>query len=212
MADTVSVVIPAYNAARHIVRTVESALAQTVPPLEILIVDDGSQDDTAEVAGRLPAPVRVIRKPNGGPGSARNVGAAEARGDWLAFLDADDWWFPGKLEAQLRVGADPKVALVHCLPDHRDEPVPDTLDFGTLWRGNAIINSSVMLRRVVFAELGGFDEDRALISVEDYNLWLRVAAAGGVIATCQEVLVRYTRGIGLSSQTGKFLEAQLRNI
>lgn len=212
MTDTVAVVIPAYNAARHVTRAIESVLAQTTPVHEVIVVDDGSSDNTAEVVAAFPPPVRVIRKPNGGPGSARNVGARDTTATWLAFLDADDWWFPQKIEAQLAVGSDPAVGLVHCLPDHRDEAVPAFLSFEHLWERNWIINSSVLLRRQVFMDLGGFDEARELISVEDYNLWLRVAAAGWRIAACQQVLVHYTRGIGLSSHTAKFLNAQMQNI
>jgi len=212
MTDSVAVIIPAYNAARHIARGIESVLTQTVPAREIIVVDDGSTDATAEVVRGFGPPVRLIQKPNGGPGSARNVGAGDTDATWLAFLDADDWWFPDKLAAQLAIGADPTVGLVHCLPDHRDETVPEYLDFAHLWERNWIINSSVLLRRDAFVQQGGFDEARELISVEDYNLWLRVAAAGWKIAACQRVLVHYTRGIGLSSHTVKFLDAQMHNI
>jgi cellulose synthase/poly-beta-1,6-N-acetylglucosamine synthase-like glycosyltransferase len=121
---TVSVIIPAYNAAPQIGRAIESALAQTHAPLEILVVDDGSRDRTAEIVGRLPPPVRLIRKENGGPATARNLGAREARGEWLALLDADDWWFPDKLRAQLACVTDESVGLVHCLPDHRNDALP----------------------------------------------------------------------------------------
>ena len=212
MPDTVAVIIPAYNASRHLRRTIESVLAQTAPPAEIIVVDDGSTDDTAAVVRSFPPPVRLIQKPNGGPGSARNLGARSASATWLAFGDADDVWYPDKLAAQLALRQPPETGLIHCLPDHRDDAVPDTLTFDDLWERNWIINSSVLLRRDAFDQVGGFDEARDLISVEDYNLWLRVAAAGWRIVTCQKVLVHYTRGIGLSSHTARFLDAQLRNI
>jgi glycosyltransferase involved in cell wall biosynthesis len=212
MADTVSVIIPAYNAATHIERTIASALAQTHPPLEILVVDDGSLDRTANLVAKLPPPVRLIRKENGGPASARNLGAREAKGDWLALLDADDRWLPDKLRAQLICGADDRVGMVHCLPDHRDDRVPDRLTFDLLWERNWIINSSVLIRREAFAELGGFKEARELISVEDYNLWVRLAASKWQIVTCQQVLVHYRRGIGISSNSERFLAASLYNL
>ncbi len=169
MPDTISVIIPAYNAAPHIARAIESALTQTHAPLEVLVIDDGSKDRTAEAVEAFGAPVRLVRKTNGGPASARNLGAGMARGTWLALLDADDWWFPGKLEAQLGFARAPEVGLVHCLPDHRDEVVPPILTFADLWNRNCIINSSVLIRRSAFEEVGGFDEARDLISVEDYN-------------------------------------------
>jgi len=212
MSDAVAVIIPAYNAARHLRRTIESVLAQTVPATEIIVVDDGSTDDTASVVRSFAPRVRLIQKPNGGPGSARNLGAQQTAATWLAFVDADDVWYPDKLAGQLAVAEQAGIGLIHCLPDHREDTVPDELTFDHLWERNWIINSSVMLRRDIFEQVGGFDEARDLISVEDYNLWLRVAAAGVRIVTCQKVLVHYTRGIGLSSHTARFMDAQLLNI
>ena len=119
MADTVSVIIPAYNADKHVERAIDSALAQTLQPVEILVIDDGSRDRTAEFASRFPSPVRLIRQENGGPATARNRGAREATGDWLALLDADDWWFPDKLRIQLAFHAEP-VSYTHLtLPTKR---------------------------------------------------------------------------------------------
>jgi len=97
---SISVVIPTYNRAALLGRAVESALAQTVAPLEILIVDDGSTDNTTDLCGAWGAPVRYIKTPNGGVAKARNVGIAEARGEWVALLDSDDEWEPDKLAAQ----------------------------------------------------------------------------------------------------------------
>lgn len=212
MAETVSVIIPAYNAAMHVTRAIESALAQTHPAIEILVVDDGSNDRTAAVVAAMPPPVRLIRKENGGPASARNLGAAQAQGDWLALLDADDWWFPDKLRAQLAMARPPEIGLIHCLPDHRNDSVPLRLGFDDLWARNWIINSSVLIRRSAFEALGGFNEARELISVEDYNLWVRMVASDWRIVTCPQVLVHYTRGIGISSNSENYMRAGLFNI
>jgi glycosyltransferase involved in cell wall biosynthesis len=100
-SSRVTVIIPTFNRAAWLPETVRSVLSQIVAPLEILIVDDGSTDDTAAVCGQFPEPVRYIRQDNAGVGAARNRGAAEARGEWLAFLDSDDLWTPDKLEVQL---------------------------------------------------------------------------------------------------------------
>lgn len=210
---TVSVVIPAYNAAEWISEAIASALAQTSPPLEIIIIDDGSTDSTADVAGRFPAPVRLLRKPNGGPAAARNFGIAAAAGEWIALLDADDRWAPTKLEKQLAL-AEPDVVLIHTgLENEEDEPgLPDRLGFEDLWQANRIANSSVLVRRDTVIALGGFDEDPRLKSVEDYHFWLRLAFSGGRIAFCREPLTFYRRGAGLSSNTVKFFEASLYNI
>ncbi|MEO8140743.1 MAG: glycosyltransferase [Gemmatimonadota bacterium] len=103
--STVSVVIPSYNRAGWLPGAVASVLAQTAPPLEILIVDDGSTDNSAEVCAGFPAPVRYIRQPNAGVSAARNRGIAEAKGEWIALLDSDDLWIPEKLAVQLALHA-----------------------------------------------------------------------------------------------------------
>ena len=113
---SVSVVIPTYNRARWLTEAVASALAQTVPPLEVLIVDDGSTDDTEAVAATFAPPVRYIRQRNAGVAAARNRGIREARGDLVALLDSDDVWEPSKLAVQLAVlDAHPEVGW--CLSD-----------------------------------------------------------------------------------------------
>jgi glycosyltransferase involved in cell wall biosynthesis len=99
--SSVSVVIPTYNRAEWLPATVESVLRQTHPADEILIVDDGSRDDTEAVCRAFPAPVRYVRQENAGVSAARNRGVREARGEWVAFLDSDDLWDPAKLEVQL---------------------------------------------------------------------------------------------------------------
>jgi len=103
---TVSVVIPCYNAAPFLRETLESVLAQTHPPLEVVVVDDGSTDDSSRIAESFGPPVRVIRQQNQGESVARNRGIAAARGEWVALLDADDVWEPRKLEMQITALSD----------------------------------------------------------------------------------------------------------
>ncbi len=212
MPASVSVIIPAYNAGQRITRAIANVLNQTLPVLEVIVVDDGSTDDTVAVASRFGPPVRVVSKPNGGPASARNLGAGLARGDWLAMLDADDWWFPRKIELQLADAAGDHIGLSHCRLDHRVERPPRELSFQALWDRNWIGNSSVLIPRCLFEALGGFVEDRRLVSVEDYNLWLRVAAAGWRVVTCPHILVHYTQGIGISSSAERLMRASLYNV
>lgn len=208
---TVSVIIPAYNAADYVGRAIESALNQTHAPLEVIVIDDGSRDNTAEQVAQYPAPVRLLRQPNGGPAAARNHGARVANGEWLALLDADDAWLPHKLERQLPYLSEPTIALVHaCEPA---EYAPREATFEALWKRNFLLTSSVLIRRTAFDETGRFNEDRELIGVEDYNLWLRMAARGLRVIGHPELLHEYTPAPGhLTSQSERFARAELANL
>lgn len=98
---TISVIIPVYNGERYLAAAIESVLTQSLPPTEILIIDDGSTDQSLAVAQRYTPQLRCHSLPHGGPGAARNQGVTLAQGDYLAFLDADDLWLPAKLAGQL---------------------------------------------------------------------------------------------------------------
>lgn len=214
-SPTVSVIIPVYNGASFVAKAIESVLQQTLQAKEILVVDDGCTDCTAAVVSGFPKPVVLLRQVNAGPAAARNYGAGLATGDWLAFLDADDVWLPRKLETQIQFGSDPKVAVIACYvrESYVPEPPPIDISFDRLWRRNCIALSSTLVRRTVYQELGGFDEDPAMISVEDYNLWLRISARGCRLLTVPEVLCLYTPGSGsLTSQLARFARAELANL
>lgn len=124
---TVSVVVPTYNRADRLKDTVASILAQTVQPAEVLIVDDGSKDDTARVCHDFPSPVRYLYRENGGSAAARNTGMRAAKGKYIALLDADDVWEPTKLEVQLALHAvHPEIgwsATNHFTTDRANEPL-----------------------------------------------------------------------------------------
>lgn len=130
---TVSVVVPTYNRADRLQDTVASILAQTVQPLEVLIVDDGSKDDTARVCREFPPPVRYLHRENGGSAAARNTGMHVAKGEYIAFLDADDVWEPTKLEIQLALhAAHPEIgwsATNHFTTDRSNQPLPGVQGF-----------------------------------------------------------------------------------
>ena len=208
----ITAIIPAYNASKAIDAAIESVLAQTYPAWEILVVDDGSTDDTADCVSRYSHPVRLFKQANAGPAAARNRGAKEAAGDWFAFLDADDIWLPEKLARQIAYAADPQVGIV-CGRKRAAPGVTEVefLSFDVLWQKNRIGNSTVMIRREAFEQVGGFDEGRDLISVEDYNLWLRLAATEWKILLGPELLMRYAPG-HLSAQTMRFALAELANV
>ncbi len=122
MKPRFSVVIPAYNAAATLARAIESVRAQTWPAHEVIVVDDGSSDATAEVAARFGDEVRLTRQPNQGVAAARNRGAREASGDWLAFLDADDWYAPDRLRLHAEwIAEDPTLDFLTGDYEYRDE-------------------------------------------------------------------------------------------
>lgn len=207
---TVSVVIPAYNAAWCIRRAIDSVLAQSFRDFELIVVDDGSTDGTAAVLAAYGDAVRVVAKPNGGLSSARNAGIAAARGEYVAFLDADDWWLPAKLERQVAMMRS-RPALVFCSTAARTE-TPSGEPLGqwrcgcttgpaleSIFAANAFVagsGSAVLARRDALARAGGFDE--ALPSLEDIDMWIRLATLGGY-ACVDEVLVGILKRSGSMS-------------
>jgi cellulose synthase/poly-beta-1,6-N-acetylglucosamine synthase-like glycosyltransferase len=208
---TISVVIPAYNAQSFLSRAIESALSQRLPPAEILVIDDGSTDQTLEAASAFGDRVKAFRKTNGGPASARNFGIQQAKGAWIALLDADDAWVPEKLEEQVKL-IDSRVGLIHAKARGRVNSIETETTFADLWERNRILNSSVLLRRDAYVQIGGFDEDPALIGVEDYNFWLRLAASGWKICGSSKELCLYTPAPdSLSRQVLRFATAELMN-
>lgn len=210
-----SVVVPAYDSAAHIVETLDALAAQTVAVDEVVVVDDGSADETAAVVERWQAShalaVTLIRQANAGTGAARNAGIEAASGEWVAFCDADDLWEPGKHEAYLAAGADADwvcgaTALLR--PDGevrggRSVSAAFAVDpLGHLGRiDSQVATSTAMVRREALLAVGGFDEDPGLTSVEDYDLWCRGAAAGWRLAVVNEPLVRYRLHAGQVSRS-----------
>lgn len=208
-----SVVMPAYNAAETITRSVESILEQTVPAGEIIIVNDGSTDETCQVLEKYSNRITLVTQENGGPAAARNNGIHRAKHEWVALLDSDDTWLPGKMERQLQECA-ADVGLIHCSELQDVVDYGETgLNFDRLWIRNDIGTSTVMLNKAAFTEVGGFKEEPELIGVEDYNLWLRILHAGYRIATVSEPLVNYTPAEGnISSNAERVVKAELYNV
>jgi glycosyltransferase involved in cell wall biosynthesis len=180
----VSVVIPVFNSARLVGTALRSVFSQTFPDFEVIVVDDGSEDQQeleAALAPWLPR-IQYVRQSNGGAASARNTAIARASGGLVAFLDADDEWLPEKLARQVAYFLQyPEAGLLHTamLSDVRQSvamPGPPRNMFCELFHSSFFINTlTVMVPRVVLTEVGGFDERRE-IHIEDYDLWLRIAA------------------------------------
>lgn len=206
--------MPAYNSAGFIRRGIDSVLAQTRSVDEFIVVDDGSSDRTADVVRQIDSRIKVVKQTNGGPGAARNRGVRESTSDWLAFIDADDAWRRNKIERQVEVlGPDMDVTFCYVIDPLPIHSPPEQVTFDALWNYNCVGMSTAIIRRSLFEEIGGFDEDRSIMGVEDYNLWLRLAARGARFRFVPEQLVEYTPAPGnLSSQYAKLARCAARNI
>lgn len=181
----ISVILPVYNQSRYLAQAVESVWAQRVEDLELLIIDDGSTDPTPSVIEQLAArgPLRAIHQRNAGPAAARNRGIRESRGDWIAFLDADCYWIPGKLQAQMAAVSRGGQEFCYCgslLVDDQDAVLKTRISQQTgrlldelIW-GNCLSTSSALVRKERLLEVGLFSEELRI--GEDWDLWLRLAA------------------------------------
>jgi glycosyltransferase involved in cell wall biosynthesis len=181
----VSVVMPVYNGSRFLRESLDSILAQTYKRLEVIVVDDGSTDDTPEILASYGPRIRVFHKPNGGGASAINLGIRQARGDWIAWLSADDLWEPTNLERQVTaIDEDPFIGLLYSdfatidtagkVMSHVHLPPPPTRPARVvaLMRRCFINGCASLIHRDVFADVGLFDEgDRVAY---DYDMWLRI--------------------------------------
>ena len=184
----VSVIIPTYNSAQYIAEAIESVLAQTYKDYEIIVVDDGSIDNTREVLKPFMDKIIYVYKENGGQASARNLGIKMSKGEYIAFLDSDDIWLPQKLELQVELlDSRPEVGLVYSdnyrftddegiigLGSQRVQGLSGMV-FNSLFLKNFIPTLTVMVRRKCLDDVGLFDESKHIVHSEDYDLWLRIA-------------------------------------
>jgi glycosyltransferase involved in cell wall biosynthesis len=202
----ISVIIPAYNAERFISEAIQSCLNQTFAPHEIIVVDDGSSDRTAEIAESYAPLVNVIRlEKNVGVAEARNRAIKASTGDWIAFLDADDYFLPEKLELQRRCALEnPRAVLIYgswrvISVDGEESPgrftPPSALMPMLRFRCNLPL-LCILLRRDAVDSVGGFDA--SLRRCQDWDLWLRIAARFSVtsFAAVPEPLAIYRRVAG----------------
>ncbi len=177
----VSAIIPTYNYASYVSRAIDSALNQTHPVSEVIVVDDGSTDDTRQILASYGDRIRYIYQTNRGLSGARNTGIREARYPWVALLDSDDYWLPCKIERQVEtVRQQPDLDLVYTAfrtfdkagneAEHTVTPA-DRLWPRLRWT-NLITPSTVMARRDLLREVGGFDE--SIRCCEDWELWVRM--------------------------------------
>lgn len=203
-----SVVIPTYNCANKIHRAIESVLSQSYKSFEVLVMDDGSTDNTEEIINSF-RDKRILYdkdKNFGGPAKPRNRGIAKAKGDWICFLDADDWWHHHKLEftlSEIEAGAEViyhdmylvrslsqnifKDKLISSQPKH---PMFTSLLFSAM----SLPNSSVVVKKECLKKIGKISEKKDLISVEDYDTWIRLSKVTEKFARIPRALGYYWSG------------------
>ena len=218
----ISVVIPTYNRSSNIVNSVNSVIAQTYPVSEIIIVDDGSTDDTQDVVAKIQdSRVHYYKlSDNKGAGGARNYGVCQSHGDIIAFQDSDDEWEPSKLEKQMKYMEEhPECGLVysaytmelifeiwHIVPDMEGDQKLEGDILAELLVKNTIGAPTVIMKKKTFEEIGGFDE--GMSSLEDWDLVIRVAKKYP-IGFVPEVLVKvYHSEGGVSSVKGAFYQSR----
>jgi glycosyltransferase involved in cell wall biosynthesis len=210
LSALVSVVIPTYNRARDLERALTSVVSQSWKGWEALVVDNHSADDTAAVvAGFGDERMRLLSVHNEGViALSRNVGVARAAGEYVAFLDSDDWWTSEKLERcvkSLNAGADVVYHDLYLAKSVSNRPrlrravtrsLTSPVRMDLLLHGNALVNSGVVVRRSTLLAAGGLSEDPRVVSWEDYDCWLRMAQVTERFHRLDEILGFYWAGGG----------------
>lgn len=200
MNPNISVIIPNYNRAHIIGRAIDSVLSQSLPALEIIVVDDGSSDHSRNFIREKYACVRLLRQEHKGVSAARNLAIKEAKGDWLALLDSDDAWLPEKLEMQyLLLASNKDYKIAHTNETWiRNGKTLKQLEKHRKYGGYifqrclplcAMSPSSIMIHRDIFTEVGLFNE--ALPVCEDYDMWLRICCRYPVLFLEQALILKY---------------------
>lgn len=192
LATLVSVIIPTYNSGTFLAAAINSVLDQSYQPVEIIVIDDGSTDDSAAIAQQCGPTIQLVKQPNAGPAAARNHGVALAQGEWLAFLDADDWWHPQKLEKQMmRFAQQPALGYVLChMYTHVEADTVWPIALNQAQYQNeppCFLPSALVVRRAIFQQVGAFDQ-RYRYS-DDADWLLRAKDANIPLAVVPEPLV-----------------------
>jgi glycosyltransferase involved in cell wall biosynthesis len=219
----VSIVIPAYNHAKFLKGTIESALAQTWRDYEIVVVDDGSKDDTPAVAAQFGEAIHYVRQANQGMAATRNTALRHATGAIISFLDDDDLWLPNYLATVVPYfQADASLAAVHTgyqltsdeagrdYPGHSSRTVPADQLYDTLIEGGFYPPSSVSVRRRILDQVGFFDE--GLQGYADWELWLRICRAHKFIGIPKELIKYRIHAGGLSSNVQHMTDDRLKAV
>ncbi len=191
---SVSIVIPTYNGSRYILQTIESVLQQTYRDYEIIVVDDGSNEDIKSLLKPFADKISYIRIENSGPAAARNKGIQVSKGEFLALLDHDDIWKPGNLQEKVDfLQRNPGSAMVYSYPELMDsegnalhQEYPSVFPNGSVFEDLLLRNwittfSCTLIRRSIFNRVGLLDERREIMSCDDYDMWLRIADVSSIV-------------------------------
>lgn len=224
----VSIIMPAYNGERYLTAAIESVLEQTYAKWELIIVDDGSTDNTARLVSEISETdnrIRYLYQANAGQANARNAGIKYSRGDLIAFLDQDDLWLKEKLALQVKAIEDSGVDVVFCdgflFAEGDVSSEVETFStihgkysseelFRLLFMGNRIPMLSALVRKEIFSKVGLLDEDPIYQNCDDYELWLRLAANHAQFHGLPQKLFRYRLHSNQASQDKtRMIAAQL---
>ena len=211
----ISVIIPTYNRILFLNRSIDSVLAQTLQPYEIIIVDDGSSDGTSEMIKKNYPNLKLICQENKGVSAARNIGVKASSGDWVCFLDSDDEWKKNKLSEQ-KIALEKNVTYSFC--HSNEEWIKNGKKINQKkkhkkYGGNIfkhcldmcrVSPSSVMINKNVFKDIGLFNED--LIICEDYELWLRIFSHYKVLFIDEPLIIKYGGHEGQLSSSCESIE------
>ncbi|WP_170235775.1 glycosyltransferase family 2 protein [Colwellia demingiae] len=219
----VSIVVPVYNGEQYLAKTVESILNQNYQNIELILVDDGSSDKSAEIMQELEKKdtrIRSFYNQNGGVACARNFGIKQAKADFIAFCDQDDLWLATKLSKQIPLFNNPKIGLVYCgaiakyeMYNKQSKPSFDNKYkgdvFSQLVKLNMFTCCTAVARKTYLEQVGGFDDDRALMGVDDWHLWLKLAMVCEFDYVEEHLAVHVFHGDNYSLNDEKMHEAEI---
>ena len=224
MIEKVSVVIPTYNREKTILRAIQSVLNQTYTHLEVLVVDDGSTDGTADIVNSIQDDrvKYVVMEQNGGPSRARNAGVQMAQGKWIAFQDSDDCWHENKLEKQVKYAENNmNYSLIYCKSMNYfqngktligpAEPLPTVMEgrmLNTLLRRNVVDTPTMFMKRECFLRAGGFDVTYK--ALEDWEFMIRFAQIYEIGYISEVLMDSYMLNDGVSSNIGAYFEGRCK--
>jgi glycosyltransferase involved in cell wall biosynthesis len=219
----VSVITPVYNGALYIEKTVQSILAQTYQNIELILVNDGSSDNSATLIDQLAEKddrIKVHHKENGGVAHARNYAIAKAQGEFIALCDQDDLWFETKIEKQIPLFTNDKVGLVYCGAEavYTQSGITQKPSFDSKLRGqvfdvlakeNMFTCCTAVVRKTHLLQVSGLDDDKALMGVDDWHLWLKLAMICEFDFVAEHLCAHIFHGDNYSMNNKKMHDAEL---